>query len=220
MISNRKSALIGLGLVAAALGAALVWLFRDSLRAYDYQATVDWIASFGPLPFFIAMAILPSLWAPASPFMILAGALYSVPLALGGSILALGANMTLSWLLAGKLFRPLFERIVLRFGYRVPEITRGNMITVAVLLRITPGVPFPLQNYLLGLARMPFGWFLGISLPISSAYAFAFILFGDAILKGNVTVVLLAISLLIGLSFGVRLLRARLKRGALEGESL
>ncbi len=152
--------------------------------------------------------------------MFLAGALYDLPLALGGSIAALGTNMALSWLLAGKWFRPPFERLALRFGHRVPEITRGNMITVAVLLRITPGVPFPLQNYLLGLARMPFGWYIGISLPITSSFAFAFILFGDAILKGNVTVVLLAISLLIALSFGVRILRARLKRTALEGEDL
>ena len=165
------------------------------------------------------MAVLPSFWAPVSPLLLLAGAIYEMPVAIGGSAAALAINMALSWLLAGKFFRPPFERLVNRFGYSVPELKRESMFTVAVLLRITPGMPFPLQNYLLGLARMPFLWYMGVSLPLTLILSLSIVIFGDAILKGNTALILLAISFFVALSFGVRFLRARLKAKLITGGS-
>ncbi len=218
--SARIRTFIGIAVLGLLIAVVVGWLFRHELSGIEIQPAVDWIAGFGPLPFFIAMAILPSLWAPVSPFLLLAGAIYEMPIAIGGSAAALAANMALSWLLAGKLFRPLFERLVHRFGYSVPELKKESMFTVAVLLRITPGMPFPLQNYLLGLARMPFLWYMGISLPLTLLLSLSIVIFGDAILKGNVTLILLAVSLFIALSLGVRYLRARLKARSMVEESL
>ncbi len=209
--------LLVLGLIVATI---LVWQFRHELREIDIRAAIDWIAGFGPIPFFVAMAILPSFWAPVSPFLLLAGAIYDMPVAIGGSAAALATNMALSWLLAGKFFRPPFERLVHRFGYSVPELRRESMFTVAVLLRITPGMPFPLQNYLLGLARMPFLWYMGISLPLTLILSLSIVIFGDAILKGNTALILLAISLFVALSLGVRFLRARLRAKVITEEPL
>lgn len=219
MLSSRIKILIGLAAIGALVGAATVWLFWDEILEIDVRAAVDWIAGFGPVTFFVAMAILPSLWAPVSPFLILAGAIYDMPLALLGSGLALSSNMAISWLVAGKWFRPLFERLVHRFGYTVPEMTEETMVTVAALLRITPGMPFPLQNYLLGLARMPFGWYMAVSLPLNLSIAFSIVWFGDALLKGNATMILSALSAIIALSFAVHQLRARLKRKSLDPEA-
>ena len=143
VLSSRIKILIGLAAIGALVGAATVWLFWDEILEIDVRVAVGWIACFGPVTFFAAMAILPSLWAPVSPFLILAGALYDMPLALLGSGLALSLNMAISWLVAGKWFRPLFERLVHRLGYTVPEMTKETMVTVAALLRITPGMPFP-----------------------------------------------------------------------------
>ena len=121
-----------------------------------------------------------------------------------------------SWLVAGKWFRPPFERLVSRLGYTVPEMTKETMITVAAMLRITPGTPFPLQNYLLGLARMPFGWYMAVSLPLNLSIAFSIVWFGDALIKGNATMILLAFSVIIAVILAVRQLRARLKRKSLD----
>ena len=216
MISSRIKILIGLAIIAAVAGIIVVGIYWERILEFDVQATVDWVASFGPVPFFAAMAILPSLWAPVSPFLILAGALYDMPVALLGSGLALSTNMAISWLVAGKWFRPPFERLVHRFGYTVPEMTKETMVTVAALLRITPGMPFPLQNYLLGLARMPFGWYMAVSVPLNLSIAFSIVWFGDALPKGNATMILLALSVIIALSLAVRQLRARLKRKSLD----
>lgn len=208
--------MISLAVVAVATGVVALWLSWERLMEIDIQAAVDWIAGFGPVPFFLAMSILPSLWAPVSPFLILAGALYDMPVALLGSGLALSSNMAISWLVAGKWFRPPFERLVHRFGYTVPNLTKETMITVAALMRITPGMPFPLQNYLLGLARMPFGWYMAVSVPLNLSIAFSIVWFGDALLKGNATMIFLALSVIIALSLAVRQLRARLKRKSLD----
>jgi uncharacterized membrane protein YdjX (TVP38/TMEM64 family) len=205
--------------VGVVVGGFFVWQFRGEIIGIDVRAMVEWVASFGPMPFFIAMAILPSLWAPVSPFLVVAGLTWNLPTALLGCGAALAFNMALSWLLAGKLFRPAFERLVHRFGYSVPEITHKSMISVAVLLRITPGMPFPLQNYLLGLAGMPFAWYMAISVPLMLLMASSIIIFSDAILKGNKTMVLLAVGLFIVLALVVRQARIRLKRKSLVEES-
>ena len=84
--------MIGLTAIGALVGAATVCLSWHEILEIDVRTAVDWIAGLGPLPFFAAMAILPSLWAPVSPFLILAGALYDMPLALLGSGLALSKN--------------------------------------------------------------------------------------------------------------------------------
>lgn len=217
--SARIRTFIGLAVLGLLIGAVLVWKFRSELSGIEIQPAIDWIASFGPIPFFVAMAILPSFWFPVSPFLLLAGAIYEMPVAIVGCAAALAGNMALSWLLAGRLFRPPFERLVHRFGYSVPELKKESMFTVAVLLRITPGMPFPLQNYLLGLARMPFLWYMGISLPLTLVLSLSIVIFGDAILKGNVALILLAISLLVALSIGVRYLRARLRAKTVVEES-
>jgi len=218
VFSSRIRILLGLAVLPAVAGVVIIWLFWERLMQIDVQGAVDWIAGFGPVPFFLAMSILPSLWAPVSPFFILAGALYDMPVALLGSGLALSFNMALSWLVAGRWFRPPFERLVQRFGYTVPEINKETMVTVAVLMRITPGMPFPLQNYLLGLARMPFAWYMAVSVPLNLSIAFSIVWFGSALLKGNATMILLALSVIIALSLAVRQLRARLKRKSLDPE--
>ena len=219
MSLGKVKMMAGLAILGLAVGGLLVWRYQDEIRAIDIRAMVEWIKAFGAIPFFAAMAILPLLWAPVSPFLIVAGAAYDLPVALGGCGLALAINMAISWLLAGKLFRPAFERLVHRFGYSVPEVTPKTMISIAVLLRITPGLPFPLQNYLLGLAKMPFAWYMAISVPLTLTMASSIIIFSDAILKGNKTVVMLAVGLFIALGLIVRQARARLKRKSLAEES-
>jgi len=217
--SARIRSFTGISILGLIVVAVLFWQFRHDLGEVDVQAGIDWITDFGPIPFFAAMAVLPIFWTPVSPLLILAGAIYETPVAIVGSAVALAINMALSWLLAGKFFRPQFERFVHRFGYSAPELTRGSIFTVAVLLRITPGIPFPLQNYLLGLARMPFLWYMGVSLPLTLILSLSIVIFGDAILKGDTALILLAISLFLALSLGMRFLRARLKDKLITGGS-
>ena len=42
-------------------------------------------------------------------------------------------------------------------GYRLPKVDRSDITDLIVILRVTPGFPFFVQNYLLGLAGAPAG---------------------------------------------------------------
>jgi uncharacterized membrane protein YdjX (TVP38/TMEM64 family) len=50
---------------------------------------------------------------------------------------------------------------------------------------VTPGTPFFIQNYLLGLAGVPFGKYVIVSCIVTWIYTAAFVLFGDALLQGK-----------------------------------
>lgn len=201
------------------VGVWVLWHFREYLTREQLMLAIEPVVEMGPLAFFCLMAILPLFWVPASPFLITAPA-FGLQTAVIGSALALSANLLIAWFVSGRLFRPLFVRIVARFGYSVPELSDKSMVGVAVLLRITPGMPFPLQNYLLGLARMPLVKYLAVSLPIVWATSASIILLGESILSGNVQLALIAVGVGIAVAMGLRYWRAKLQAKAIvEGDS-
>jgi uncharacterized membrane protein YdjX (TVP38/TMEM64 family) len=213
---KRRRLNVSLVLAAVLLGAAAVailWHCREHLNREQLGALVESFAAMGPWVFFSLMAILPLVWVPVSPFLILAPA-YGVEMAIMGSACALAFNIVISWVVSGKWFRPVFERVVNRFGYSVPEIPPRRMLGFALLLRITPGVPFPLQNYLLGLARMPFGQYLAVSLPVIWVTSSSLILLGESIMSGNARLAGVGVGLAVVVALAFRYWRARLEAKA------
>ena len=219
-VTRRRILLLALALAAVAAALVLapqVWELRGWLGREKLQSAAEMVAAMGPLAFFAGLAILPLFGVPVSPFLIAASA-FGATVAVLGCVVALSINMALGWLIAGRLFRPFFERLVARFGYAPPQLSPGSMVSAALLLRITPGIPFPLQNYLLGLARMPFGRYMAVSVPTNAAVACVIVLAGDAILKGNGALALLALAAGIALVLALRWARLRYRRAALESQ--
>lgn len=212
MLAGRKRLLILSAIFVVAILLLIAWQNRHLVADIDINAWVEWIASFGPLPFFLAMSILPAFWIPVSPFLLLAGFVYPLPVAIVGSLAALSANMAMCWLFAGVICRPFFERLVTRFGYTVPRLSNRSMMQAAFLLRITPGMPFPFQNYSLGLARMPFNRYMLISVPTMSFMCVSIIIFGDALLKGDGAMILGAIALIVMVAIVVSRVRSHFKQ--------
>ena len=192
--------LVGAGLVARGL----------DLKALLAQG-LEIIRSAGPVAFFTAMAVLPALGAPQMAFALTAGPVFGPTLGLGPviglALFALMVNMALSYFLARRALRPLLEMLFKRLGYPLPRATPGDEFDLIVLLRVTPGVPFPVQNYLLGLAEVPFGQYLFVSFLIQGPLNAAFILFGDALLHGKGKVALIALSIILALMAAAQLVR-------------
>jgi uncharacterized membrane protein YdjX (TVP38/TMEM64 family) len=94
-----------------------------------------------------------------------------------------------------------------RLGYKIPQVQKGDENGLIVLLRVTPGIPFPVQNYLLGLARVSFGRYLLISFAIQGPLNAAFIIFGEALLSGKGKVAFYGISAILVLLAGTAFLR-------------
>lgn len=212
-----KLAFVSVVVLLGAIAAAAAWPYREYLTREQLEALVESFAAMGPWVFFSLMAVLPLFWMPLSPFLVLAPA-FGIETAILGSASALTFNVVISWFVSGKWFRPIFERVVNRFGYSVPEVPARRMLGFAFLLRITPGLPFPLQNYLLGLARMPLGQYLAVSLPIVWVISSSLILLGESIMSGNARLALIGIFVAVVLAVAFRYWRVRLEAKVTIGD--
>lgn len=205
---------VGVGVVVLLLVTALL------ARGYDLkglaQQGLAFVRQAGPLVFFLAMALLPALGAPQTAFTLTVGSLFGAQLGMGvvvaACLVATTANMALTYWLASRLLHPVLEKLFVRLGYKLPTVESGNAADLIVLLRVTPGVPFPAQNYLLGLARVPFGQYLLLSCLIQLPLNAAFILFGDALLQGRGRIALGALLLVLALMAGTQLVRKHYAR--------
>ncbi|MGH7995763.1 MAG: VTT domain-containing protein, partial [Opitutaceae bacterium] len=135
------------------------------------------------------MALLPAVGMPMMAFSLTAGPAFAPVLGVGGTVAAALAaattNLLITYWLARRALRPVLERLMERFGYRLPEMETRYSTDLIVILRVTPGIPFFAQNYLLGLADAPVGRYLGISCAVVWTYTSALIVFGDALRRGS-----------------------------------
>jgi uncharacterized membrane protein YdjX (TVP38/TMEM64 family) len=81
-----------------------------------------------------------------------------------------------------------------------------------LIVRLTPGLPLFLQNYLLGFFRVPFRLYLPVSLGCSGLIASGIVLSAAGVADANLTPVLTGVSLLVLGWVVVRMTRQRLGR--------
>ncbi len=206
-----KSIAVAVVLLAGLL-LGLLWLWRYDFNVRQALAAgVNLLREAGPLAFFTAMALLPAAGMPISIFSLTAGTAFAGQLGMPGVLLAAGfalaVNLSLTYWLARYGLRPWLEQMIGRTKYKIPAVATDEQAEITVLLRITPGPPFFVQSYLLGLAGVRFGTYLWISWAVSMAYTACFILFGDAILHGKARLAIVALSVLVAVALFVHLLR-------------
>ena len=195
-----------------ATGAGLWWLkIHDFNVRLSIEAGIAVLRQAGPLVFFTAMAVLPAFGCPLLAFNLTAASAFAEQMTLTGVLGAAGVailvNLMLTYWLARYALRPWLVQMIGLSKYKVPVVAADDHAEITVLLRITPGPPFFLQSYLLGLAEISFGTYLWISWIISMAYSTGFIVFGDAILHGKAQLAFLGISVLVAVALAVHLLR-------------
>jgi uncharacterized membrane protein YdjX (TVP38/TMEM64 family) len=201
--------------------AAVVLYFVGWRTAWEegrrwFSSTMDAVAAAGPVVFFSAMAILPAVGAPNLPFALVAGPAFGerlgMPLVITLGLIALTINLTFTYWLARTWLRPLVTRLLARFGYPLPQVEGGDATDLIVLLRVTPGIPFSVQNYLLGLANAPFGRYLVLSCAIQWVMNGAFMLFGEALSQGRGKMVLTAVLVLVAATVATQLARKHMAK--------
>lgn len=170
------------------LGVAL-WLWRGAELRAGVEAMMAILREAGPVAFFLAMAFLPMFGFPMAPFILSAGAVFGPELGAGWVITwAIGAvavNVGLSYWLAARGLRPVVAWGLARIGRSLPQEPVRSALELTLALRVVPGTPFFLQSYLLGLARVPFGMYLAISTAVPAAYIVGTVLAGDALERGD-----------------------------------
>jgi uncharacterized membrane protein YdjX (TVP38/TMEM64 family) len=211
--ARRKLPLVKLGMAAAAALVAAILV----LRGLDYRALEERglgiVRRTGPWAFFAGTAVLPSVGAPLSVFTLTAGELFAPQMTMGGviaaTLLAIGVNLALTYWLARYALRPVLSRVLEHYGYRVPRVTSSNALSVALTLRLTPGPPFCVQSYILGLAEVPFRLYMILSWICILPWAVGAIVLGKGIFNGNFKLVLYGIGLIVVAVVVVKAIRKR-----------
>ncbi len=179
-------------LLVAGLAGLLVLIFILS-RTTGLREAVDRVVTIlreaGPVVFFLAMALLPAAGFPMLAFTLTAGPVFGPTLGAGWviacSLVAVVVNLLLTYWLANRALRPLVSRLLAYFEFRLPETTAGNAWQVALIVRLTPGPPFWVQSYLLGLIRVPLAPYLVVSTLVMAGYIVALVLGGEALAQGD-----------------------------------
>jgi uncharacterized membrane protein YdjX (TVP38/TMEM64 family) len=198
--------------VALAVAAALL-LLAAAWFSWDREAVLAWKRSASPPLFFAAMAILPALGLPLTPFYIVAGATFGVPIGLMGSMIALAVNLTLSYFIARSIPQAWLEGVLSRFGTKLPAFDEtSGAIRFSVLVKLTPGVPMLLKNYLLGLSGVPFKVYLLTSLVTALLYAVPLMILGNSLFDHDWSRSTVAIVVGLAAGAGVWLWRRRSRR--------
>lgn len=204
---------------AALAAAAVIWAWQaevdlDTLKSLGLEIIER--ARQSPFWLFAAIAILPALPVPASPFLILAGVVFAPRFGLAGSValalLALAINMTWTYWLAAGPGRNAVDKLLRFLELELPALSRGNAVRLTLLLRVTPGIPFFLHNLILGFLRVPFRIYLPISLATTCLFTTGFVVFGESITSGRGKLALLAISLMLTAAVLASILRSHMAR--------
>jgi uncharacterized membrane protein YdjX (TVP38/TMEM64 family) len=213
---KRKLPLMKLSILALVVAVAGFLV----LRGMDYRALGErgmaLIRGAGPWTFFSGIAVLPAIGAPLSAFTIVAGEAFGARMTLAGVIaaasVAIAVNLALTYWLARYALRPLLSRLALRYGYTIPRVTPENALSIALVLRLTPGPPFFMQSYILGLAEVPFRLYMVVSWLCILPWTFALIILGKGVFNGDFKLLIYGVGGIVAASAIVHLVRKRYAR--------
>ncbi|WP_162617845.1 TVP38/TMEM64 family protein [Salinicola halophilus] len=169
------------------------------------------LEALDPVSFWLAMALLPAIGVPMTPFYVIAGLRFGVEAGLGLGLTAVLCHLLLCYAVARGRLRPYFREFLDR---RFPALARldadrHHAWRVTLLIKLVPGVPMFLKHYALGAAGVPLGIYLGVALMTTLPYAVAFVTLGEAALQGDVGRALAVVAVLALLAAAVALWRMR-----------
>lgn len=212
----------------AVLGAVGLLAGVLILRGVDIRGLIEQliatIRTAGPVAFFTAMAVLPALGVPLLAFTITAGEAFAAQLGMGGvialSLLAIAINLALGYWFARYALRPLLARLIQRYGYSVPKVTRENALSVTLVVRLTPGPPYAFQACILGLAEVPFRLYVVTSWICILPWAVGGIVLGKGLLSGKFGVAAMGMGVLIVAVVLIQFVRKKFMSRRSPGESV
>jgi uncharacterized membrane protein YdjX (TVP38/TMEM64 family) len=169
------------------------------------------MAQQNPLWLFAAIAILPGFGFPSSPLFILAGIVWGTTVE-GCAIACSALILNLAW--THQMAAHPGHKILTRwFGEKAEkwgQFGKERPLKMTTLVRITPGIPLCVQNYTLGVMRVPFVPYILLSSILTSIFACGLVVAGGAFLNGNLTYALAGVAAIIALNMIFKSLRHRI----------
>ena len=209
------------GNVAVAAGAWLIYVAIGPDEALRL-ATLGWerLQSAPPIAFFSVVLIASFLPIPVSLLYAAAGTLYGVPV----TLLWIAATTILAnliiYVICSSFLRPTLIDQIQKRGHTIPRLNSGSDETLLIaFVRITPGFPYFLQNWVLGLAGVGLIRLLAITLVFHMVMASGFVILGRSAFEGELGIVIFAIALLVVISIIARVAHGRVQATRAEAGS-
>lgn len=208
--AGRVVGAVGVGSAdAAAADAAAV----SALPAWA-QTAFESLRGIPPLLFFGAFVAATFVPFPVGLFYLAAGVLYGVGPALAWIASSLAVSNLILHTAARSFLRPHLEPLVARRGYRIPRFESGfDEILFITLIRLTPGIPYFLQNVILAVAQLDLLRFLVLSVAIQMIYVTGFVVLGHSALDGQLGWALAGLAGLVAVSAVARIVVRHRKPG-------
>lgn len=165
-----------------------------------------------PAFFILGLALCPLAPIPVSPLWVLAGMRFGPVGGIMVSAIGLLLNFSIAYVLSKHLFRRQIEWFLKRWKVRIPVVPASDQTKFTLLVRIVPGNPLVVQNYLLGLVGVRFSTYFIVGLLVQMFYACGFVIFGEAVFEGRVGLLLFAVLLIVSIGIGIKLIAKRLVR--------
>ena len=181
-------------------------------------AALESLRGAPPLLFFSAFIVATFLPVPVGVFYLAAGVVYGI----GPALAWIAGSLVVSNLIlhsASKSFlRPTLEFLVARRGHRIPRFDSPlDEALFITLIRLTPGIPYFVQNVILAVADLDLMRFVVLSVALQMIYVTGFVVLGRSALDGQFGWVMGGIMLLVAVAVAARWLTTRKARSS--GES-
>lgn len=211
---GKPLVLIASGGAFALLALALV------LGVHGSDAIREWAnESWGLLQtmpawiYFLTMAVVCILPVPISPFYLAAGPLFGISTSIVWIGIGVALNQAAAYFLASGVMRPVIARQLGRMGYSIATVASAeDQWLFTFLLRAVPGVPYALQNWILGLAGIERLRYFVISWPIQMMYALAWLVAGESAFEGRYGMMVVAVAVILAIALIGRWIGIRAKR--------
>lgn len=207
---TRHRLKFGLGLVLGLTCIALLVIHGGQTCRWIAgisQVAIAWLQE-APAPlFYLGTALIPLIGIPIAPFYMAAGAAYGLVGCMLGVGLALLLNLTLSYWIARFLRGPI-ERWLAKAGWKIPQVPQGQYLAFTIMVRLTPGAPLMVQNYILGLSGTPFRTYLLVSWCAEMCIACGYILTGESLYARSWSFLFAGIGLIVFVILLAHFLRA------------
>jgi uncharacterized membrane protein YdjX (TVP38/TMEM64 family) len=171
------------------------------------------IIQANPSLLFCSIAILPGLGFPVSVLFAAAGVVWGTNVKSCSIVMsALALNLTWTYYVMQSPMGCWIRSKIPAKWLCFLDADRGSAFRILLAMRIAPGMPLFIQNYLLGLLKIPFAVYFPVSLLFNSLWACAYMLSGGAFFSGRSGQAFAAISLFILIIILTRLIRSYLAK--------
>ena len=129
-------------------------------------------------------------------------------------LLALALNLSWTYFIAAYPARNLIEKILRNTTIKIPDLPKKDHLRLILILRLTPGIPLFIHNYILGFLRTPFKLYLPLSLFLSGGMCTGILLTSGALVQGKAGAAIAGVSLIVVAIVVTKMLRARMAKKA------